>query len=234
MNNEIFLIVILVFPVLIWPDPAHAQPGYEIGSVYNLKRYLPGHDDDKEIIVYPLGCSVNTIADSTLQAFFPQDQGSFSEVFETACVRHDLCYRHGHYTYDFSKDDCDQEFANLLTAQCYNRFQETQLNQCQFVADILILAAEKFGQLSYHSKAFWFTDYGYYYEYLANRKGRYSLFWALLKENQATTDNLLSTPMIDLDKLRPVNQIKKPLVDFFEKKTDLRQLLSRINTSTQE
>ena len=42
----------------------------------------------------------------------------YSEVFESACVRHDLCYRHGRVTYNHSKSYCATEFRSRMRATC--------------------------------------------------------------------------------------------------------------------
>lgn len=55
---------------------------------------------------------------------FPDSRGSFVDVFHDQCARHDLCYRHGYYTYYLTKDDCDDEFAEDLGLQCGNFYQE--------------------------------------------------------------------------------------------------------------
>ncbi|MGH8552083.1 MAG: phospholipase A2, partial [Methylococcales bacterium] len=153
---------------------------YEAGSVYNLNNYLPWQNSGPEIVSYPIGCSVNKLADFSLQLFFPQGNGPFTKIFHAECVRHDLCYRHGYYTYEFTKNDCDDEFAQGLENRCKLEFSTEQRTQCQRLADILVLAARKFGHLAYHSEDYFFRDHGYYYEYLGNRSGQYALLWSLL------------------------------------------------------
>lgn len=217
--------------LLAGANGATATVPYEQGSVYNLARLLAGDEAGREIVRYPLGCSVNTVADNSLQLLFPSDHGRFSEFFDAACVRHDLCYRHGYYTYGFSKDECDREFAGLLYQRCYDTAADSALTQCKLVAGILSLAATKFGHLSYHSSDFRVRDFGYYYEYLPGRHGRFELFWALLKTEPARVRALLSRSRVALSATLKPEEIQHLLSRFFRKKVDYRELVVRLGLS---
>lgn len=205
---------------------------YPLGSVYNLKTYLPWENNLPEIVRYPIGCSVNSLADFALQSFFPKTQEAFSEIFHLDCTRHDLCYRHGYYTYQFTKDDCDNEFAAGLESQCNKKFNGQERTQCQRTASILILAARKFGHLSYHADDYPFRDYGYYYEYLDGKSGQYSLFWSLLNTASDQYRTLYRKKVngnLPMPARQPTRQL---LIKFFEKKIGLNQLMTRLKDST--
>lgn len=173
--------LLLLISVNTWALEETFHP-YPAGSVFNLNQYLPWGNVEPEIVAYPTGCSVNAPADFTLQLLFPATGGSFSKVFYAECVRHDLCYRHGYYTYQFTKEDCDDEFAKGLENRCIAQFSEIERAGCQRVAGILVLAARKFGHLSYHSDDYAIRDFGYYYEYLEGKAGQFALLWSMLNE----------------------------------------------------
>lgn len=201
---------------------------YQPGSVYNLDNYLPWADASPAMVSYPTGCSVNRLADFALQLFFPQSRGPFTEIFHSECVRHDLCYRHGYYTYEFTKNDCDDEFAQGLENRCKTEFRGQEGAQCQRIADVLILAARKFGHLSYHADDYPFRDYGYYYEYLDNRVGQYALLWSLL-DPKSGRYRVLYRHKVNGNLPLPSRQLTRQLLEeFFRKKMGLNQLMRRL------
>lgn len=225
--KNFFFILILLFPLVASALQGSPQR-YPPGSVFNLKTYLPWENDGPEIIRYPIGCSVNTLADFALQTLFPKSEGGFSKIFHASCARHDLCYRHGYYTYQFTKDDCDDEFAAGLEDRCQEIFQGGERRQCQRTAAVLILAARKFGHLSYHSDDYSFRDYGYYYEYLDNRPGQYSLFWLLLTSESDRYRNVYREKVNENLPLPSRAQTRRLLLDFFTKKIGLKQLITEL------
>ncbi len=203
---------------------------YQLGSVYNLNRYLPWEGEAPEIVNYPTGCSVNTLTDFALQSFFPESRGPYSRVFHSECVRHDLCYRHGYYTYQFTKDDCDGEFSEGLKNRCTQTFQGTERIQCQRIAEVLILAARKFGHLSYHADDYSIRDYGYYFEYLDNRLGQYALLWSLLDAKSEHSRTLYRRKINSNLPLPPRQLLDRLLEDFFKKRIGLNRLMSRMRS----
>ncbi|MGR9106120.1 MAG: hypothetical protein ACU843_04225 [Gammaproteobacteria bacterium] len=207
---------------------------YQPGSVFNLSRYLPWNHEAPEIVRYPTGCSVNRLADFALQSIFPKTRGGFSEVFRTECVRHDLCYRHGYYTYQFTKEDCDNEFADGLRSRCVRDFQGDELVECDRVAELLILAARKFGHLSYHADDYPFRDYGYYYEYLEDRAGQFALLWRLLDGNSKRYQALYRRKVNSNFPLPSSGITRRLLLEFFRKKISLHQLTNRLKGSWRE
>lgn len=60
---------------------------------------------------YPLGCSASWLTMSRPVA-------AFSIVFADACLKHDLCYRHGAATYGYDKAKCDEDFIADIDAVC--------------------------------------------------------------------------------------------------------------------
>ena len=204
---------------------------YQPGSVYNLNRFLPWKKGEPEIVAYPTGCSVNAPADLTLQILFPATGATFSDVFHAECVRHDLCYRHGYYTYLFTKDDCDDEFAAGLENRCIAQFSGNERSACRRVAGILILAARKFGHLSYHSDDYAIRDFGYYYEYLEGKVGQFALLWAMLDEKSGRAQALYQKKVNGNRPLPPRNATRRLLTDFFRKKISLDRLLIQLKGS---
>ncbi len=206
---------------------------YGPGSVYNLKTYLPWQRDTNEIVAYPIGCSVNSLADFALQSFFPDSRGSFADVFHDQCARHDLCYRHGYYTYHLTKDDCDDEFADGLGLQCGNFYRGDEFAGCQRVAGMLIMAARKFGHLSYHADDYRVRDYGYYYEYLDDRTGRYALLWSLLGQQPDVQRKLYESKINGNVPLPSKARTRDVLHGFFRNELDLAQLLKALKGPSQ-
>lgn len=196
--------------------------------MFNLNRYLPWVEGSPEIVRYPTGCSINAIAEFALQPFFPESRGPYFEVFHAECVRHDLCYRHGYYTYQFSKEYCDDEFAEGLEHRCMRVFQGQKQTRCRRVADILILAARKFGHLSYHSARYPFLDYSYYYEYLEHRAGQYALFWSLLNTKSEQARELYRRKVNYNLPLPSAQFTRRLLEEFFKKRIGLDQLISQL------
>ncbi|MGH8755423.1 MAG: hypothetical protein ACREU0_06310, partial [Burkholderiales bacterium] len=98
-TKKIILILLGLYSLNAPAFPEAFRP-YQPGSVFNLNNYLPWEDAGPEIVSFPTGCSVNKLADFAIQLFFPQSKGPFTEIFHSECVRHDLCYRHGYYTYE--------------------------------------------------------------------------------------------------------------------------------------
>lgn len=225
--NKIGLILLVLYSLNASAFQESFRP-YQRGSVYNLNTYLPWENEGPEIVSYPIGCSVNALADFALQSFFPEGLGPFSEVFHSACVRHDLCYRHGYYTYQFTKEDCDNEFAEGLESRCTTVFQGREWIRCQRVADVLIVAARKFGHLSYHADDYPFRDYGYYYEYLDNRVGQYALLWSLLDAKSEQSRKLYRQKVNANLSLPPRQLTHRLLVEFFRKRIGLNQLIGRM------
>ncbi|MGH8547515.1 MAG: hypothetical protein ACRERU_02715 [Methylococcales bacterium] len=225
--NKIGLILLALYSLNASALQEFFRP-YQPGSVYNLNIYLPWEHEGPEIVSYPTGCSVNALADFALQSLFPERRGLFSEVFHSECVRHDLCYRHGYYTYQFTKRDCDDEFAEGLTSRCTTTFQGKERFQCQRIADVLIMAARKFGHLSYHADDYPFRDYGYYYEYLGHRTGQYALLWSLLDANSEHS-RILYRRKVNANLPLPPRRLTHRLLDeFFRKRIGLNQLISRM------
>ncbi len=201
---------------------------YQPGSVYNLNNYLPWADAGPDIVSYPTGCSVNRLADFAVQLFFPQSKGPFTEIFHSECVRHDLCYRHGSYTYEFTKNYCDDEFAQGLEYRCKMEFRGQEGAQCQRIANVLILGARKFGHLSYHADDYPFRDYGYYYEYMDNRAGQYALLWSLL-DPTSERYRALYRHKVNSDLPLPSGQLtRRFLQEFFRKQIGLIILMNRL------
>ncbi len=224
------LILLLVDPVGVSAVEDPFRP-YQLGSVYNLVSYLPWGDKSPEIIRYPIGCSGSTLADFGLQLFFPKTEGPFYEVFHPECVRHDLCYRHGYYTYQFTKEDCDDEFAEGLESRCAEVFAEPERIQCQRVAGVLALAARKFGHLSYHADDYPFRDYGYYFEYLDNKGGQYTLLWSLLDAKPESYRELYRQKVNGDLPLPSRPTTRRLLLEFFRKQIGLSQLTNRLKGS---
>ncbi len=61
-----------------------------------------------------LGCSVPEFASL---AGTPE---YYKSKFDPACVRHDLCYRHGEATYGLTRRQCDDEFRSKMYGICSN------------------------------------------------------------------------------------------------------------------
>ncbi|HEX4924556.1 MAG TPA: hypothetical protein VFV50_10735 [Bdellovibrionales bacterium] len=72
-------------------------------------------------------------------------------VFHTACIVHDLCYKHGSYTYQLSRRSCDDEFRERMTKTCNARYQDENLLRCRADAAGLYEVVRKVGFLFYLS-----------------------------------------------------------------------------------
>jgi hypothetical protein len=89
----------------------------------------------------------------------------------------------------------------------------------------LIVAARKFGHLSYHADDYPFRDYGYYYEYLDDRVGQYRLLWSLLEPNSEHARILYRQKVNANLPLPPRKLTHRLLVEFFKKKIGLNRLI---------
>lgn len=69
-----------------------------------------------------LSCSIPRILETLFFDSAATRDAPVSLQFRQACVFHDYCYRHGHATYGYTKDDCDtlfQEHAYRICRQIY-------------------------------------------------------------------------------------------------------------------
>jgi hypothetical protein len=74
-----------------------------------------------------------------------------AEVFHSPCIVHDLCYKHGSYSYEFSRKTCDEEFKNRMQRSCSARYQDENLLRCQVDANTIYEVVRKAGFLFYLS-----------------------------------------------------------------------------------
>ena len=99
----------------------------------------------------PLGCSIPTAV-----LVVSKDYEAQADKFHSACVTHDLCYRHGEATYGMTRKQCDVEFYDNMKAACsgfkgLGVLDPEEFAKCQFAAKQTYEAVRTHGQNHYHS-----------------------------------------------------------------------------------
>jgi hypothetical protein len=105
----------------------------------------------------PLGCSV-PLPVSVASVYHDH----FRVRFEQACIQHDFCYRHGHATYGYDRQHCDERFLADMEAECdLARFgtdwivgSVDRLSQgaaCRSAAAQFYDAVRRFGEQAFHT-----------------------------------------------------------------------------------
>ena len=103
-------------------------------------------DPIRDILSSDFRCS---IPDWAPRLFVLRDDPS--EVFHAACLVHDLCYKHGSYTYGLSRRSCDDEFRNRMIKTCSARYQDDNLFRCRIDASTLYEVVRRVGFIFYLS-----------------------------------------------------------------------------------
>ena len=142
--------------------------------------YPPGKREE------PLGCSSKPIFKGLTRRIstgvynLPEP---YDEFFFEACVTHDLCYRHGSYTYGFSRSDCDRQFAKNLKDTCESKILDPQNRKgCLRIPGPLSRFMTMFGKKYYRSTQS--SLQGLYCEYLPRdsiHSPRWPAFWAVVR-----------------------------------------------------
>ena len=106
----------------------------------------------------PLGCSIPQTV------LIIEEYSRQADKFHSACVTHDLCYRHGNITYGLSREECDDEFYENMKAACAGTanlgiLDPEEYAKCQLAANQTYRAVKKHGEP--HFKLGW----GSYCEY---------------------------------------------------------------------
>ena len=93
----------------------------------------------------PLGCSIPEAV------LLFEDYAQQADKFHRACVRHDLCYRHGNITYGLTREECDDEFYDMMKDSCAGTANLGLLDpedyaKCQLAAQQTVAAVRKHGE----------------------------------------------------------------------------------------
>jgi hypothetical protein len=64
-----------------------------------------------------LSCSIPSLLETAMFDRAPND-ASISLQFRQGCVYHDYCYRHGHATYGYTRNDCDYALQKMAYRTC--------------------------------------------------------------------------------------------------------------------
>ncbi|MEM9533125.1 MAG: hypothetical protein AAGA23_19555 [Pseudomonadota bacterium] len=108
----------------------------------------------------PLGCSIPVVVDVLTERL-----DDAKALFEPACVQHDFCYRHGAATYGWRREDCDQEFKQLMEAACRNQPVLEKINWVTNPASCRVLAGRMYQAVRDHGERRFKQDAGSYCEY---------------------------------------------------------------------
>ena len=98
-----------------------------------------------------LGCSIPTAV-----LVISEDYEEQADKFHDACVRHDLCYRHGEATYGLTRKQCDVEFHDNMKAACsgfkgLGVLDPAEFSKCQFAAKQTYEAVRTHGEKHFRS-----------------------------------------------------------------------------------
>ncbi len=107
----------------------------------------------------PLGCSIPPAIRAISREYNEQ-----ADKFHSACVLHDLCYRHGAATYDHSRDACDKEFYENMRTACEGPAGLGLLNpedfaKCRLAALQTYEAVKEQGEKHFRSATSSYCDY---------------------------------------------------------------------------
>lgn len=99
----------------------------------------------------PLGCSIPAAV-----LVVSSDYEEQADKFHSACVTHDLCYRHGAATYGLSRDECDAEFYDNMKIACsgfkgLGVLDPEDFAKCQFAARQTFDAVRTHGEKHFRS-----------------------------------------------------------------------------------
>jgi hypothetical protein len=103
-------------------------------------------DPIREILTSDFQCTIPSWAP---RVFLMSDDPA--EVFFAPCLIHDLCYKHGSYTYSKTRKDCDNEFGDKMRGVCETRYQDESQLRCLIDAHTLHETTRQVGFLFYLS-----------------------------------------------------------------------------------
>ena len=107
----------------------------------------------------PLGCSIP-------QAVLLFEQyAQQADKFHGACVRHDLCYRHGNVTYGLSRERCDDEFYENMKDACAGTANLGMLDPADY-AKCQLAANQTYEAVRSHGEKHFKLGSGSYCEYM--------------------------------------------------------------------
>lgn len=133
-----------VYPSLDKPwSPENAPTATSFPPSADIRAVLGGRGEG-------LGCSISGAIEALFFDHDPQREPPVPLQFRQACVFHDFCYRHGHATYGYTKEDCDvmlQEHAYRLCRQIHQ--SELAQEECQKRARLVLLGVNLGGGSSF-------------------------------------------------------------------------------------
>lgn len=147
-----------VYPKLDLPwSPENAPTATSFPASADIRAVLGGKGEG-------LGCSIPKVLAAV---FFDTDARRESPVplqLRQACVFHDFCYRHGHATYGYTKENCDVMFQEHAYRLCRQIHQETlPQDECRRRARVALLGVSLGGgksfQHAHHSTFFEFDPF---------------------------------------------------------------------------
>lgn len=158
------MILILLATSVFFPLTGHTQG---IQACLSLQSKNPGvRDPIRELLTSDFRCSVPNWAP---HLFFMRDNPS--DVFHMACLVHDLCYKHGSYSYNLSRKSCDEEFKNRMIKICNARYENEDLIRCRADVNTIYEVVRAAGFVFYLSPP-GFNDFPQGIEPFTNDHGR--------------------------------------------------------------
>ncbi|WP_354671185.1 FG-GAP-like repeat-containing protein [Thiohalobacter sp. IOR34] len=112
-----------------------ANPWWQCGLLDYSGRYGPSEVIDIDPEDSGLACSNPGIL--SLTVYLTTDMPGTklpNEFFHDACVTHDYCYRHGAYTYDKTREECDDQMLDDMFTLCEEAWDPARGLKCQAAA----------------------------------------------------------------------------------------------------
>ena len=136
---------LIISVLLVAWSPASWAQGLQACLALQYKN--PGvRDPLRDLLTSDFRCSVPSWAPRIF--LLGDDPGV---VFHSACLIHDLCYKHGSYTYEYSRKTCDDEFRDRMNRTCAARYQDENQLRCRVDAGTIYEVVRKVGFLFYLS-----------------------------------------------------------------------------------
>jgi hypothetical protein len=161
--RKLMILILLALPVF-FPLDAWSQG---LQACLSLQSKNPEiRDPIRDVLTSDFRCSVPSWAP---RLFFMREEPS--KVFHSACLVHDLCYKHGSYSYQLSRKSCDEQFRDRMVKICNARYENEDLLRCRADVNTIYEVVRVVGFLFFLSPA-GFNDFPQGIEPYTNDHGR--------------------------------------------------------------
>ncbi|MEQ1879198.1 MAG: hypothetical protein ABL958_21345, partial [Bdellovibrionia bacterium] len=122
--------LLIIFSLALTSQAQEQTPVQGLQACLDLQTKNSGTRDPlRDLLTSDFRCSVPSWVPKVF--FLPDDPAL---VFHSACIVHDLCYKHGSYSYNISRKSCDEDFKSRMLKTCNARYLDENLFRCRIDA----------------------------------------------------------------------------------------------------